>query len=366
MTQKSVFHLTFIKDLRFFAAIAVLLFALVIPVIASAAQLNQTSVRLGRLGTNGATGNDMLVTFKLNTAPTTVEKISITFPNDFTIADGTPTVGTSGFPTTPASITAAPGTLASVADSGTNTIVVSGLTSGSLNNTSLYGFIIPSGTITNPGTQGQYELTVESQTSGGSVVDSTVNPIYITGSADNADQVSVTASVAPSFTFELDANSDVIPNVDPSITATSPGVTMSVSTNSPLGYTAFVKSANGRLTSATSPATPIDSGVFDTTPDDATPGTTKYGFAPTTGPTCVICTGSLVYNDEYSAGGGAPISSNTGAGAFNGTSFASFVSRSGYTDGDDVTLRERISVSNTVGYANDYTDTLTIVAAGNY
>ncbi len=366
MTQKSVFTPAFIKDLRFIAAIALLIVALLIPAIANAAQLNQTSVRLGRLGTNATAGNDMLVTFKLNTAPTTVEKISITFPSGFAIADDTPTVGTTGFPATPASITATPGTLTAVSDSTTRTIVVSGLTSGSLNNTSLYGFTIPTGVITNPGTEGQYELSVESQTSGATAVDTTVNPIYITGSSDDEDQIGVTASVAPSFTFELSANSDVIPNVDPSTTETSPGVTMSVSTNSPLGYTAYVKSANAALESATSPGTPIANGTFDGTPDTATPGTTKYGFAPTTGTSCVVCTGSLAYNAEYSAGAGAPIASGTGAGAFNGTSFASFVSRSGYTDGDDVNLRERVSVANTVGYANDYTDTLTIVAAGNY
>lgn len=367
MTDKSAFNLAFIKDLRLIAAAMVLVASLLIPVIASAAQLNQSSVRLGRLGISASTGNDMLVTFKLNTTPTSVESIKITFPNDFQIADGTPTPSTTGFPNTPASIAATPGTLTSVADSGDKTITVSGLSSGSLTSSDLYGFIIPSGTITNPGTQGQYDLLVESLDGGSSVIDSTVNPVYITGSVtNNEDLVNVTASVAPSFTFELSANSDVIPNVDPSTTETSPGITMSVSTNSPLGYTAFVKSANAELRSATSPATPIVNGAFDGTPDEATAGTTKYGFAPTTGNACVICTGSLAYDSEYSAGAGAPIASNTGAGAFNGTAFASFVSRLGYTEGDDITLRERISVSNTIGYANDYTDTLTIVAAGNY
>lgn len=366
MIQKSVFNLAFIKDLRFVAAIAVLILALMIPVIANAAQLNQTSVRLGRLGVSASTGNAVLVTFKLNTTPTSVESIKVTFPSGFTVADGAPTISTTGFPETPASITATPGTLTADADSGDRSITVTGLSSGSLNNTTLYGFIVPSGIVTNPGTQGQYELTVESLDGAEATIDSTINPVYITGSGSDEDQVSVTASVAPSFTFELSANADVIPNVDPSTTQTSPGVTMTVSTNSPLGYTAYVKSANAGLKSATSPGTPIETGAFDGTPDDATPGTTKYGFAPTTGTLCVVCEGSLSYNDEYSAGAGAPIASATGAGAFNGTDFASFVSRSGYTDGDDITLRERISVSNTVGYANDYADILTVVAAGNY
>ena len=46
--------------------------------------------------------------------------------------------------------------------------------------------------------------------------------------------------------------------------------------------------------------------------------------------------------------------------------FASFVSRAGYTNLDTINLKERVAVTNTVAYANDYSDTLTIVAAGNY
>ena len=365
MSEKSLFNLAFVKDMRFLAAIAVMLFSLLIPVVASAAQLNQSSVRLGRLGISAATGNDMFVTFKLNTTPTSVSKIKVTLPSGFSVATGTPTPSTSGFPSTP-TITATPGTLTSAATSGSRTIVVSGLTSGSLNNTSLYGFIVPSGTVTNPATEGQYNITVESLNSSDAVIDSTTVPVYITGSSSDEDQVNVTASVAPNFSFQLSGNTDTVPNADPSSTQTSTGVTMTVSTNSPLGYTAYVKSTNGALTSATSPGTPISTGTFDGSPDSATPGTTKYGFAPTTGTSCTLCTGSLTYNGEYSAGGGAPISAGTGAGAFNGTSFASFLSRTGYTDGDEVVLRERVSVSNTVGYANDYADTLTVVASGNY
>lgn len=346
-----------------FAALAVLLSA-AMPAIAGAAQLNQASVRLGRLGISATTGNDMLVTFKLNTTPTSVAKIKVTFPTGFTITAGTPAVGTTGFPNTPASITATPGTLTSAATSGGaglgGDITVSGLTSASLNNTTLYGFTIPAGTIQNPGTAGQYNVTTESQNSGGTPIDTTFTPVYITGASPNADQITVTASVAPTFSFVLSANTDTVPSADPTSTQTSAGVNMTVGTNSPLGYTAYVKSANAALTSATSPGTPISTGTFDGTPDSLTPGTTRYGFVPSTGTACSSCTGSITYNGEYN------VSNGTSAGSFNGSSFASFVSRSGYTNADQITLRERVTVANTVGYANDYTDTLTIVAAGNF
>ena len=341
--------------------VTVMLLALMLPDVASATQLTQAGVRLGRLGISASATNDLLVTFKLNTTPTSVAKITITFPSGFTIATGTPTVSTSGFPATPASITAPPGSLTAASTAGPRTIVVSGLTSASLNNTTLYGFIIPTGTITNPGTAGQYSVTVESDNSGGSLIDQTTTPVSIFGTLANQDQVTVSASVAPNFSFALSANADTIPKADPTTIQTSTGVTMTVATNSPLGYTAYVKSANGALTSATNPGTPIATGTFNASPDTVAAGTTDYGFVPSTGTACTTCTGTITYDPEYAVVDG------THAGSFNGVgNFASFMSRNGYTNADQITLKERIAVAPTIGDANDYTDTLTIVAAGNF
>ena len=345
------------------AIASVLVVSLMLPELASAATLNQAGVRLGRLGISASSGNDVLVSFKLNTTPTSVAKITLTFPTGFTVTSGTPTPSTSGFPNTP-SLTAPPGTLTSVATgSGAGaggTIVVSGLTSASLDNTTLYGFSIPTGTVANPSSAGQYGVTVESDTSGGSPIDSTTAEVDIFGASSNQDQITVNESVAPTFTFSLSGNSDTVPKVDPSATQTSTGVTMTVATNSALGYTAYVKSANGELTSATNPGTPITTGTFDGTPDAVSPGTTDYGFVPSTGTPAGSSTGTLTYDGEYA------VSNGTHAGSFNGTNFASFVSRNGDTSGDQVLLQERVDVSSSIGYANDYTDTLTIVAAGNF
>ena len=342
--------------------VAVAMFAsFALPSFVSAAPLNQAGVRLGRLGISATDQNDVLVTFKLNTTPTNVSKIRVAFPAGFTITTGTPTVVTTGFPQTPAGITPPPGTLTATATAGTREIVVSGLTSASLNNTTLYGFIIPTGSVQNPATAGQYNLTVASLTSADGLVDSSLAPIYITGASANGDKVIISASVAPNFSFSLSGNSDTVPQVDFTNTQTSSGITMVVGTNSPLGYTAYVKSANAQLQSASQPTTPITTGTFDGTPDALTPGTTNYTFVPTTGTACTLCTGSIVYNGEYATAGDI-----TKGGAFNGTNFASFMSRTGYTNSDTINLRERVTVANTIAYANDYTDTLTIVAAGNY
>jgi hypothetical protein len=347
------------KKLAYLSAL-ILGIAILLPAIASATALNQAGVRLGRLGISAASNNDLLVTFKLNTTPTSVAKIRVTFPVGFTVTTGTPTPSTSGFPNTP-SITAVPnGGLTSVATAGSRDIVVSGLTSASLNNTTLYGFIIPTGTVTNPGTAGQYDVTVESLDSGNTQIDIMTTPVYIYGAGSNGDQVAVSASVAANFSFSLSANSDTIPKVDPTTIQTSTGVNMVVGTNSPLGYTAYVKSANGALTSASQPGTPIGTGTFDGTVDALTAGTTKYTFVPSTGAACSTCTGSISYDGEYNVATGSQ------GGAFNSTSFASFVSRNGYTNADTINLKERVTVANTIAAANDFTDTLTIVAAGNF
>jgi hypothetical protein len=353
-----------IKHKRFLAVAVALVATLLTPAFAGATQLSQAGVRLGRLGINASTNNDVLVTFKLNTTPTSVAKIAINFPNGFTVTAGSPSVVTTGFPNTPGVITAALGSLTATATSSGGSaggsIVVTGLTSASLNSSTLYGFDIPSGTIQNPGTAGQYNVSVVSENSSNGTIDTTMTPTYVYGSGSDQDQIGVTASVAPTFQFSLSANSDTIPTADPSNVFTSAGVNMVVGTNSPLGYTAYVKSANGQLISASNPGTPITTGTFDGTPDSLTASTTKYAFAPTTGASCSICTGSLSYDSEYN------IADGTHGGAFNGTNFASFVSRSGYTNSDTISLKERITVANTVAYANDYADTLTIVAAGNY
>jgi hypothetical protein len=353
-----------IKNKRYIFAALVLVMSFMLPDLASATQLTQAGIRLGRLGNGASANNDMLVTFKLLTTPTSVAKILVTVPSGFNLAAGSPTPVTTNLPNTPAEVPA-PGTLAStVTSSGSNlggTILVTGLTSASLNGTSLFAFDIPTGTITNPTTLGQYNFTVASQNAGGTTLDSTLVATYIYGASANQDQVVVNASVAPNFTFALSANTDTVPKVDPTTIQTSPGVTMTVGTNSPLGYTAYVASKNNSLTSATNPATPITTGTFDGTPDTVTAGTTKYTFVPTTGTACSSCTGTLTYNSEYA------IADGTHGGSFSGTnSFASFVSRNGYTNSDQITLKERVAVASTIGYANDYTDTLTIVAAGNY
>lgn len=358
------------KNKRFLIVAASLLLSLFLPDLASASSLNQASLELDRLSASASPAS-LFVTVKFNTTAG-VSKVALCFATGFTVSSGSPTVSTANRPNTPATTalpTSSSFTAASASGTGTacptgaGSIVVSNV--GTVNNTTLYGFYVTSPNLTNPSSAGQYNNYVSSLNSSSSPIDSTTTPTYITSSG--GDQVSVTASVAPNFSFSLSGTSDSTTTAaDPQTTQDTSGVTMSVATNSPLGYTAYVKSGQGYL-SSTNTSTHITTGTFDGTADTIThPTTVDYGFIPSTGTPCSTCTGALTYDGEYSDGAGGYITAANKAGSFNSTNFASFVSRSGYTDNDQITLKERVAVNAAIGYANNYTDTLTIVAAGNY
>lgn len=359
------------KGKRFLFAAAALLFSLLLPDLANAAPLKQAGLEIDRLAASAVPGS-LFVSIKFNTTAG-VSKVALCFATGFTVSAGTPTVSTASLPNTP-STTALPGTLTAASASGTSTacptgagsVVVSGV--GAVNNTTLYGFYVTTPNVTNPSSANQYNNYVSSLNGSSTPIDTTTTPTYITSST--GDQVTVTAAVAPSFSFSLSSTADDFSSTpaDPNTTVDSNGVTMSVGTNSPLGYTAYVKSQNGQLQSSAHPGTPITTGTYNAAADTIThPTSTLYGFIPTTGAPATTATGSLVYDDEYSDGAGGYITAANKAGSFNTTNYASFVSRQGgYTSGDSITLKERVAVNSAIQASNDYSDVLTIVAAGNF
>jgi hypothetical protein len=359
------------RNKRFLIAAAALLFSVSLPGIVGAASLNQAGLEIDRLAVSTTPGS-LFVSIKFNTTAG-VSKVALCFATGFTVAAGSPTVSTASLPNTP-STTALPtsSSLTAASASGTSTacptgagsIVVSNV--GTVNNTSLYGFYVTTPNITNPSSAGQYNNYVSSLNGSSSPLDTTTTPTYITTAG--GDQVTVTASVAPNFSFSLSSTVDnAATPADPTTSQDTTGVTMQVATNSPLGYTAYVKSGQSFL-SSTNTSTHITTGTFNGVADTIThPTTVNYGFIPSTGTPATTATGTLVYDGEFSDGAGGYITAGNKSGSFNGTNFASFVSRQGgYTSGDSITLKERVSVDSSIGYANNYTDTLTIVAAGNF
>ena len=306
-------------------------------------------LRLDRLAIN-ATGGALVCA-----TPQTVGtegKVVITFPGNGSAGASSFGVDStaSNWATTTTGIPSGTSAWPSIANPATS---VSGaavtFTSGDLNAGTTYCFIITGTPITNPSSIGSGNTltgTIETQTSGGSPIDTVTYAVAIV--TTNADQIAVTASVPQSFTFALGANSIAfgtltLGNV---ITGgTTPTVT--VTTNAQNGYQAWVKSANGALSSSGTGGT-ITSATADLS------STKGYGMQAGS------ATGNASAVSPYNVSG-----TNVGALA---TTFSPFMSASqpSIAAGDSVTLTLKAKADSTIKAASDYADTLTISAAGQF
>lgn len=327
---------------KFFGTFLVVFFlALFGAKTAEAAQFAKTMVRYDRMMQSRLSSLQVVV---VPMTTQTESKIVINFGSATVGAGQSATTGGLG-----AGISGLPGTLTAVG-SGTS-IAISGLTDLAVGTT--YGFNLTVG-VSTPGTASALD-TVTTYTAGGAVIDTaTVQSYYITN-----DQILITANVPPTFTFTLSGNTDAF-TTDLSSTAISAtsGRTVTVSTNAAKGWIGWVKSANQALSSATTLESIGTTGTVDTTPSVCLMGTDCYlldADKTTTG----SGTGSLTIEPEYNGVG------TTDGGTLSG-SFQPFVTRTGKTTGDVITLIAKASMLATKGAANDYTDTLTVIGAGNF
>lgn len=309
-----------------------------------AVKLITTQVRYDRLQTG--TASNVQVNFVPGTVAG-VTKVRVIFD--------TAVLGT-GFSVTITNLntgaTGLPGTL-TIAKVGTSAVDVSGLTALTIGTT--YGFNISTGITT--GAAGAAKDIVQTLTAGSAVVENATVANYFVST--NGDQIVITANVPPTFTFSIGGTADAFTQdlSSTSVVSTS-GQTVSISTNAAKGWTAWVKSQNAALTSATSGESIGTTGVIDGTPSTCVNGTDCYllSAAITTNGTGA---GSLAIAPEYLGVG-------TSSGGTLSTSLQPFASRTGKTNGDVITLYGRASMIATKAAANDYTDTWTIVAAGNF
>jgi hypothetical protein len=111
------------------------------------------------------------------------------------------------------------------------------------------------------------------------------------------------------------------------------------------------------LNSASSGATIATAGSIDGSPTDLA-GTTGYVLdTDMTTDSATAGTGTVTIAGEY-------LGTNTTSGGTLSTTFQPIASANGVTDGDTITLIERAKITAIQKAANDYTDTLTVVAAG--
>lgn len=336
------------------AVLLVQLASMVIVSRVSAAALTNTSVRLSRMSAGQAATVRIAFTVPAGNSATE-EKLRITFADNFTIA-------TSGISASSTDCSAEgvgntlPGTYTYTSSNAASSkhITISGLTN--LGASTNYCVDITGG-VTNTGAAGLYTSAVETQLSNSSVVDSTSVPLRIVSSG--ADQVTVNATVPPSFTFAISSPTTTFDGpLSSSTRRVTSGSTVSVSTNASLGWIVWIRDANSGLYSASAGktiASPAPSAFIQNLVD----GTEGYGVS------AQIATNG--------AGGGTPAidpafdaASTTDEIQGVNTTFQKVAESSGTANNDQITVFGKATIAADTPAATDYTDVWTIVGAGNF
>jgi hypothetical protein len=197
------------------------------------------------------------------------------------------------------------------------------------------------------------------------------------------DQIVVNAIVPPLFQFDLSSTTDFIPatgNLNYQVVNTSGGVTATVHTNAKNGWVIWSRSANNvnGLVSASAggvgaganiPSVPWNAGAPTNLDSNGTapnyPTSSLYGMTVATSANPGNCTVGIAPEYDTAALDGTPAYS-----LFAGAMTANFQQiadcSGGTSNGDAVTIKERASITVDTPAATDYTDTLTVVGAGNF
>lgn len=328
--------------------IAALLIQIVVPIFTTrvnAASLSQVMVRFDRMGiSDPSTGTVCANPATVGTETT----VKVTYPTGYTLGGaGTFTVSTTNL-AWPSGGTAWPGILTATAVSGQDVTFPSGdLTVGTLycfNWTNTAAVTIKS-TATNDNLG-----TVTTQAAGPSTIDSGG---YATASITD-DQITVTASVGQTFSFALSGNTDPLGTLSSSSVSSSPTPrTATVNTNAKNGWQAWAKDSNTGLSSVAASKT-----IASTTPGTNSvlvAGTEGYNTGVTSSQTSG--TGTITVATPFVGG-------STGRGGGLDTTLRTLATSTGTANNAVLTLTNNATISSTTPAASDYTDLITVVAAG--
>ncbi len=333
------------------AAIALSIIAPIIFSHGAEANFQRAYLRLDRMKASTTTGG--MVCAQPNTVGTEAD-VQVTFPTGFTV-NSTASNWTVTTTNLPSGASAWPSIGTATAVSGQTVTFPSGdLTVGTL-----YCFNFAAASTLTNGTAGNDKTgTITTRTSGPATVDSSQ---YAT-SIISDDQIVVTAVVPSTFTFALSGNTDAFTSDLSTTTASTTGRNVTISTNAASGWVAWVKSLNAGLNSGSTGASIATAGSIDNTPTDLA-STTGYVLDVNITTDSGTGTGTI----SQASGFGAEYNgTNTTSGGTLSTTFQPIAASNGTTDGDVLTLIERAKISAVQQAANDYTDTLTVVAAGRF
>ncbi len=349
-----------IKDkssLLSFLLYAAILLSLIYPFFLpkkAGAAVDTAFVRINRHSTGAAvSGTACLET----TTSGTETNVVIVFPTDWTISQTASnwTVTTSNLPvkpTTGGAATAWPGIGTATSVDG-QSVVFPG-TDLSTSTFYCFNFAGASSTI---GPFGN-DKTGQLKTQGGSpYVDSVDWATSVVSS--NTDQITVTASVSASMTFSLSANAAALGTLTSGSTTAASGVTETVSTNARNGWVSWVKSNTdggsgvGALHSTTANADIDSPGSHDGSPETLS-STGGYVLDVNTG------SGTPTIAGEYNGSGADD------GGHLDQSQFRQIAHATTPANANTVSLVVKARSSATTPAASDYTDTLTVVAAGSF
>lgn len=335
----------------------VTLVTLIYPAFMPAQALATTTEAFIRLDRH-STGAAISGTACMKSTSTSQTNVTIVFPSDWTISQTAAnwTTSTSNLPVDPAgdTTTAWPSIGATASTVNGLSVTFSGGNFSASNTLYCFNFAGASSTI---GAAGN-DKTGQFKTEGGSPFTDSVNWATSIVSSNN-DQITVTASVSASMTFSLSGNSVALGTISSGTTTSGTAITQTVATNARNGWVSWVESGtdggstNAALHSTTANSDIVSPGTFNGSPE--TLGTSGgYVLDVNTG------TGSPAIATEYdgsTADEGGHLSYNL---------FRQTASNTAPAAGDTVTLVVKARSGATTPAANDYTDTLTVVAAGSF
>ncbi len=348
MKERTQIMQTLNRPLYFIAAFLLVIAAIfgILASRANAATLTNSYIRLDRMKA-GQTTSFRLVFKTVGAGATTVAvnfngADSTTWTGSSGVVNATQTaVGAAGCD---ASATSLPGTL-SASGSG-STVTITGVTA--LSATTAYCVDLTSTTAVTDASAGEYHPTI--------TVGSDSTTVAVRTISD--DQVTVNATVPPSFNFVLDANSaNFTSSLDTSNVRKTSDRTVTITTNAINGWIAWAKDLNTGLLSSTASHT-----IASTTPGTAATlsnGTEGYvvGVEVTTN----------------ASGGGNPsiplayqgtAANNAGSGL--DSTYRMIASSAGTANGDVITFRGKAAIDGNTPAATDYADTWTIIGAGSF
>jgi hypothetical protein len=324
---------------------------------ASAGTLTNTLVRFDRLAQAQATTGTVCA--KPATSATVAE-VSVTFPTGFTVSStvGNWTVSTATTTGWPTGGTAWPGI---AAPTGSGNFTISGQTvnfgSSTLTVGTLYCFNWTNTAALTTGTAAAYTGSVSTQTATPTVVDTGDYATTIVGA--NADQIAVTATVNPTFSMALSANTDALGALSTGSVSVSPTPrTATVNTNANNGWYFWGKDSSAGLNSVIAThtiASNCSGGVGSNSTLSA--GTEGYNIGAVAtsqvGGTGTVSIPAIFTGGSTGKGGGL-CSSN----------YQTVASSSGTAETSVVTLTNNAAISSLTPPGTDYSDTETFVGAG--